>query len=101
MALSLGSALRGRTYVQLGRGMEICNDHNYVNHGRDPDGRHGIRVSLPAGDCFAQLVDTDWETWHWFNNPRARDAAMADMARRHEYSRAGDEPRIVLEAVDR
>jgi hypothetical protein len=58
-------------------------------------------VTLPPGDTFSRLLGSDWETWHWFNNARARDEAMADMARRHEYSRRGDEPRIVLQAVER
>ena len=81
--------------------MDISQQNNFIDYGRDPDGRFGIRVTLPPGDTFARLVGSDWETWHWFNSARARDEAMADMARRHEYSRAGDEPRIVLEAVER
>jgi len=81
--------------------MDISQQNNFVSRERDPNGRFGIRVTLPPGDTFAGLLGKDWEAWHWFNSARARDAAMADMARRHEYSRSGDEPRIVLEAVER
>jgi len=67
----------------------------------DPERRFGIRVTLPPGDPFANLLGADWEAWHWFADRASRDAAMQDMARRHVYSRIGDDPQIVLEAVDR
>jgi hypothetical protein len=62
---------------------------------------YGIRVSLPAGDPFARLVEADWQKLHWFATERERDAALADMASRHLYSRRGDEPAVVFEKVTR
>ena len=81
--------------------MERCHPHNFVAHGPDPEGRFGIRVTLPPGDTFRNIAGNDWQAWHWFTDAASRDAAMADMARRHPYSRIGDEPRLVLEAVQR
>ncbi len=60
----------------------------------------GIRVTLPPGDTFQLVLGKDWEAHHWFADRASRDAAMKDMARRHEYSRIGDDPRIVLEPLD-
>src|SRR5262249_61843181 len=49
----------------------------------------GIRVSLPPGDPFRKLLGPEWQRLHWYSTPAERDAAMAEMSRRHEYSRAG------------
>jgi hypothetical protein len=82
--------------------MDICHAHNLpVDSARRAERRFGIRVSLPPGDTFRRLVGDDWETTHWFATREERDAEMADMARRHRYSRIGDDPRIILQAVDR
>jgi hypothetical protein len=61
----------------------------------------GIRVSLPAGDPFTYLLDEDWAATHWFETPTARDLALQDMQREHEYSRNGDKPALVFEAIQR
>ena len=67
----------------------------------DKNKPYGIRVSLPAGDPFASLVGSDWNTSHWFDNRNERDSVLRDMSREHEYSRGGDKPALVFEAIDR
>jgi hypothetical protein len=63
--------------------------------------RFGIRVSAPPGDPFRRLVGDDWHGFRWFATREERDLAMQDMAARHRYSRVGDVPSIVLEAIER
>ncbi len=82
--------------------MLISNPHNLS--GKKPDSaeyRFGIRVSLPPGDTFRSIIGDDWKTVHWYPDEASRDRALAEMARRHPYSRIGDAPRIVLEPVQR
>ncbi len=81
--------------------MGICQQHNLPPERSIAEARFGIRVSLPPGDPFRRLLGDDWHTEHWFPDRASRDAAMAEMAKRHRYSRIGDEPRIVLEAIER
>lgn len=66
-----------------------------------PKANFGIRVSLPDGDPFANLLDEGWNTTHWFDSRTERDLALSDMQREHEYSRAGDAPSLVFEAIER
>lgn len=61
----------------------------------------GIRVSAEASDPFTDLVGEDWNTTHWFTTQPERDRAIKDMQREHEYSRRGDKPTLVFEAVTR
>ena len=63
--------------------------------------RYGIRVSLAPTDPFAALVGEDWQKTHWFTAQAERDRVMRDMAREHEYSRRGDKPTLIFEAVSR
>lgn len=79
--------------------MEICHPHNLSREPTDSK-PYGIRVSLPAGDTFTRLLGTDWERFHWFGTSAERDRALADMASEHLYSRRGDRPRLVFEAVE-
>ena len=81
--------------------MTISQPHNQPDQPAEADCRFGLRVRLPPGDTFASLLGDDWETFQWFPDRASRDAAMAEMAKRHRYSRIGDEPSIVLEAVER
>ena len=62
---------------------------------------YGVRVSLPPGDPFRKLLGPDWHRLHWYSSPVERDAAMAEMSRRHEYSRAGDRPALVFQKVEK
>jgi len=61
---------------------------------------YGVRVSLPPGDPFRKLLGADWQTIHWYPTQQERDAALNEMSRRHEYSRQGDKPSLVLEKVE-
>ncbi len=62
---------------------------------------YGIRVSLPSGDPFRKLLGDEWQRLHWYPTPAERDAAMAEMSRRHEYSRAGDKPALVFQKIEK
>jgi hypothetical protein len=60
----------------------------------------GLRVSLPPGDPFRRLLGDEWQRMHWYATAAERDAALAQMSRRHEYSRLGDTPALVFQKVD-
>jgi hypothetical protein len=62
---------------------------------------YGVRVSLPVGDPFRKLLGPEWQRVHWYPTPDERDAALAEMSRRHEYSRAGDKPALVFSKVEK
>ena len=79
--------------------MEICHSHN-LNKPLDVAKHYGIRVSLPPTDTFARLLGTGWERHHWYPTREERDAALAEMASEHLYSRAGDRPTVVFEPVE-
>lgn len=82
--------------------MTISNPHNLNQPpAATSEGRFGIRVSLPDGDPFARLLDDDWTATHWFASAADRNAALADMQRKHEYSRPNDKPSLVFEAIER
>jgi hypothetical protein len=78
--------------------MAISNAHN-LNTPPPAEKPWGIRVRLRASDPFTRLVGADWQKLHWFATERERDAALADMAARHPYSRRGDEPSVIYERV--
>jgi hypothetical protein len=61
---------------------------------------YGVRVSLPPGDPFRNLLGPEWHRVHWYATDAERDAALAEMSRRHEYSRSGDRPALVFEKVE-
>lgn len=78
--------------------MATCHEHNLRSPA--PSARpFGIRVSLRPGDPFARLVGDGWQKLHWYATERERDAALADMASRHPYSRRGDEPAVRFDKV--
>jgi hypothetical protein len=54
---------------------------------------------LPAGDPFRKLLGEDWSRTHWYETAEERDAALAEMSRKHEYSRPGDRPALSFEKV--
>jgi hypothetical protein len=62
---------------------------------------YGIRVSLPGGDPFRKLLGPEWHRFHWYATPAERDASLAEMARRHQYSRNEDNPSLVFEKVEK
>lgn len=62
---------------------------------------YGIRVSLPLGDPFRKILGPEWQRLHWYATPDERDAAIAEMSRRHEYSRSGDSPALVFQKIEK
>jgi hypothetical protein len=80
--------------------MSIANAHN-LHHPLPAERPYGIRVSTRAGDPFRLLVGNDWSREHWYGTAAERDEALAEMSRRHDYSRAGDAPALTYTKVDR
>jgi len=81
--------------------MSIANEHN-LHLGAAPAVRpFGIRIKLRRGDPFRLLLGDDWQKLHWYANADERDMALADMSRRHEYSRVGDQPALLFEKIER
>ncbi len=81
--------------------MEISDRHNLIDPPEDRELRYGIRVSLATTDPFRRLVQDRWETFHWYADAEQRDHAMTDMSKRHRFSRIGDQPSVLYEAVER
>ena len=80
--------------------MGIANAQNLVRGIPVLPRPYGIRVSLRPGDPFARLLGSDWQKTHWFFTAAERDQKLEDMARKHEYSRIGDQPALVFEKVE-
>jgi len=81
--------------------MGISQPHNLKRPPIEQLRPYGIRVSLPAGDPFRKLLGEEWHRLHWYPSPEERDAALAEMARKHQYSRAGDKPSLVFQKVEK
>jgi hypothetical protein len=80
--------------------MAIAQVHNLrrpVSQGPRP---YGVRVSLRPGDPFRKLMGAEWHRTHWYFTAAERDAALLEMARKHEYSRSGDKPALLFEKVE-
>jgi hypothetical protein len=81
--------------------MPICHPHNLRNPSAATQRPYGLRVSLKPGDPFRTLLGNDWNRTHWYASATERDAALADMSRKHEYSRPGDQPALVFSKVEK
>ena len=79
--------------------MTTCHSHNLRAPASDAPKPYGVRVSLRDGDPFRKLLGADWSRTHWFETMLERDAALAEMSRKHEYSRPGDRPALHYEKV--
>ncbi len=79
--------------------MDICHPHN-LNKPLDAPKPYGIRVSMRASDTFARLLGTGWHREYWYATREERDAALADMAGEHQYSRRGDKPTLKFELIE-
>lgn len=79
--------------------MNTCHPHNLRNPPAETPKPYGVRVALKPGDPFRKLLGADWNRTHWFATAEERDAALAEMSRKHEYSRPGDSPAHVYEKV--
>jgi hypothetical protein len=80
--------------------MGIANAQNLVRGVPVLPRPYGVRVSLRPGDPFAKLLGSDWQKTHWYFTAAERDQKLEDMARKHEYSRIGDQPALVFEKVE-
>lgn len=81
--------------------MSISNEHN-LHHAPTPAHRpYGLRIRLPAGDPFRALLGDEWQKEHWYATAAERDAALAEMSRKHEYSRPGDRPALRFERIQK
>ena len=81
--------------------MGISQSHNLRRPPIEQLRPYGVRVSLPAGDPFRKLLGEEWHRLHWYPTPEERDAALAEMSRRHQYSRTGDKPSLVFQKVEK
>jgi hypothetical protein len=81
--------------------MGISQAHNLRRPPIEQLRPYGIRVSLPGGDPFTKLLGTEWHRFHWYASADERDAALAEMSRRHQYSRSGDKPSLVFLKVEK
>ena len=82
--------------------MDYCHQHNLV----DPDTanaerKFGIKVSLPPGDTFSEILGEDWQRVHWYTSEVERDQAFDNMANRHGYYRITDTPTQILQKIVR
>ena len=68
--------------------MAIVAPHNLRRPDAGIQRPFGVRITLKAGDPFSKLLGADWNKTHWYGSAAERDAALAEMARKHEYSRA-------------
>ncbi len=71
-----------------------------MNQPEETQASFGIRISLPDGDPFAHLIEENWHTSHWYATQKARDLALQDMRKEHEYSRRGDKPTLIFAAIE-
>ena len=78
----------------------IAQAHNLARPIYNGPKPYGVRVSLRAGDPFSRIMGADWHRIHWFATAAERDTALADMSRKHEYSRIGDKPALQFEKVE-
>ncbi|MEQ1803645.1 MAG: hypothetical protein ABL989_17095 [Gammaproteobacteria bacterium] len=82
--------------------MELSNPHNLRTPPPEAVAlRFGIRVTMPPLDPLRRVLGNDWHKEHWFPTREERDSTLAEMARRHNFSRIGDTPSIRLDAIER
>jgi hypothetical protein len=80
--------------------MGVANIHNMARAIPKAPRPYGVRVCLRPGDPFARLLGADWQKTHWYFTTSERDQALEEMARKHEFSRIGDEPALKFEKIE-
>lgn len=80
--------------------MATQSAHNLRQPQSEAPRPYGVRVSLKSNDPFRRVLGPDWHRLHWYPTAEARDAALAEMSRRHEYSRPLDSPALVFTKVE-
>ena len=78
----------------------VCHPHNLRRPMSNTPKAYGVRVSLRPGDPFRRIIGGEWHRTHWFATSAERDAVLAEMSRKHEYSRLGDKPALVFDKVE-
>ena len=81
--------------------MAIVHPHNLRRPDAGIQRPYGVRITLKGGDPFKKLLGSDWNKTHWFGTAAERDAALLEMSRRHEYSRATDKPALNFDKVEK
>ncbi len=81
--------------------MAQCHEHNLRERESGMPRPFGIRVALRPDDPFRKLLGADWSRSHWYETLEEREAELAEMSRRHEYSRPGDQPSLLFEKVEK
>jgi hypothetical protein len=81
--------------------MAIVHPHNLRRPEVGIQRPYGVRITLKGGDPFKKLLGSDWNKTHWFGTAAERDAALAEMSRKHEYSRPGDRPALNFDKVEK
>jgi hypothetical protein len=81
--------------------MGISNAHNLRTPPVESLRPYGLRVSLPSGDPLRKLLGPEWHRLHWYATPQEREIDLAEMRRRHEYSRATDAPSLRFEKIEK
>jgi len=87
-------------HLKLAAFMGISQSQNLTAPVVEKQRPFGVRVSLPPGDPFRKILGPEWHRIHWYPSPGERDAALAEMSRRHQYSRAGDRPSLVFDKIE-
>ena len=80
--------------------MGLSNSHNLLRPATGKALPFGLRVGLRPGDPIARLLGADWQRTHWYASAAERDTALAEMSRRHEYSRTADPPAHIYTKVE-
>jgi hypothetical protein len=80
--------------------MAMQSAHNLRLPQNESPRPYGVRVSLRTNDPFRRVLGPDWHRVHWYASAEQRDAALAEMSRRHEYSRGGDAPALIFTKVE-
>jgi hypothetical protein len=81
--------------------MAVVHPHNLHRPITVDQRPYGIRITLRENDPFRNLLGPEWQKFHWYATARERDEALAEMSRRHEYSRKGDTPALVFTKVEK
>ncbi|MEP7312200.1 MAG: hypothetical protein ABI859_06435 [Pseudomonadota bacterium] len=81
--------------------MAVQSAHNLRKPQTQEPRPYGLRVSLKPNDPFRRILGPDWQRLHWFASPQEREAALKEMGRKHEYSRAQDKPALVFTKVEK
>jgi hypothetical protein len=81
--------------------MQACQPHNLTQDEPNALRPYGIRVTLKPLNPFRNLLGPDWQKLHWYATAAERDAALASMALRHPYYRAGDVPDLRYERIEK